>query len=137
MQTKEKVLLAIVCILLIVFALTFTFMKNSKIENNIENTKIDFLNKEYNIEGLNISNLELYTENDITKFNAKITNNTSNSIKVNNLTITLLNKDNDTLLEETILYNTILEPKNSQYISFYGNIALTDINDIKFSLTSE
>lgn len=142
MQTKEKKLLIAVAILIIVFALTFIYMKktkNNEKKYDMNNNYItnEALNKDYEIDGIKITNIALYSDENESKFTGLITNNTDHDLNISDLTVIFSDKDDNTLLEGIVLYKTKLLKNGSQYINLKGDIDSKKIANIKFSVNYE
>lgn len=142
MQTKEKRLLIIVAILLIIFALSFMYMKKSKSVENVEtedskHLKIEAINKEYDVNGLKITNIDLYQDKEESKFAALVTNNSGNDLKISSLTVIFYDKDNNNILAGDLLYNVTLSKGNSQYVNLNGIIDLKEVSNIDFKVEYE
>lgn len=141
MQTKEKRLLLIVAILLIIFALTFTYMKNSKKKNN-DNSNDDYistelLNKEYNLDGLKITDLSAYMDETSSKFAAKATNTTNEEVTIAYLDIIFYDENDYVLGSYRCLYNTKINPNEYQIINLDNIDYLKEINKIEFEIEYE
>lgn len=142
MQTREKRLLIIIAILLIIFALSFMYMKKSKVTENVEtedskHIKVEAINKEYDVNGLKITNIDLYQDKDESKFAALVTNNTENDLKISSLTVNFYDNENSVILEGDLLYNVTLAKGNSQYVNLNGIIDLKKVSNIDFNVVYE
>lgn len=141
MQTKEKRLLLIVVILLIVFALSFTYMKKSNKKNNSNNddnyVTIEALNKDYDIDGLKISNLDLYSEENESKFAALVTNNSDKDLNISSLEVIFYDKNENIMLSSILLYKTKLSKDSKQYVNVKSNIDLNKLSNIEFNVNYE
>lgn len=141
MQTKTKIIVIVINILLLIFATTFTYMKNTKKnQNNTTNdiqgsySTIDAIYKKYDLNGITIDGITLYTDEDGSMFTAKMINSSDRDLEILHLIIRFYDKNDDLIIEEYVLYDTKIEKDNIQYINMSGPVELRETKDIKFEI---
>ncbi len=142
MLTKNKKMIIIIDILLLIFAATFSYMKHSTRKIGIENETIDNINtkiisKEFNLNGITISNINLYSDETGSNFTAKLTNDTDNNLNIRYLKVNFYDEHKKIITSQIILENASILANNNQYINLYRIKDLSKTVDIKFDIKYE
>lgn len=134
---KNKVLV-IICLIIIIVASIITniyILSNKEETENTENNGIKTVeNKELledtKIENLDLTNISIITRDNISTYNAKITNNTSNEIIIDKLYVIFYENE----IENKILAssNLKLEPNTNKTINIISETDLTKITKIEY-----
>lgn len=138
MQTNEKRLLVVAAILLIIFALTFTFTRMNKDNNDNnqldDNSNIKTIDSNYSFENVDITDISMLIDGNNSKFSAKITNKASREVSVSKVDAMLIDKDGFVIATYNCLSDIKLSPNDSKIITMDNIPELKDTTNIQFNL---
>ena len=142
MLTKNKKILILIDILLLIFAATFTYFKNNLNKLDMENTTVGDINTKkinniYKLKGITISNISIYTDDEGSNFTAKLRNDSDTDLEIKYLIVRFYDKNKYLITEQHLLDSVTLSNNNTQYINLFKIDDLSNTTRIKFDIKYE
>jgi len=136
---NKKILIACLIIIILASLITIIYITTNKKEETpdyliegIEPVENEDILKDTSVNDLNITNVSLLTREGISTFKAKVSNNTSKSIKVNKLYVIFHLNEEEKKVQ--VLSNATIPSKDITYINLTSEIDLSKTTKIEYLL---